>query len=191
MSSANGPHKSNLANEIDPRVDSTTGASTTDAAANQPYGADPSRTTVRPHSSNFANQLDPTVDSDLDHRAQYLPETTRTGNATSAAGSHATGAPVLGSTAPGSHATGAPVTGTASTGTHTTGAPVTGTTGTTSTRTTGAGTQPTSTTGTASTGGGGGLLQGIKGAAAQIHVRVTHPLVSTISVTSLCNLGRR
>jgi len=71
-----------------------------------------------PHKSNLANKLDPTVDSDLDHRAQYVPETTRTGNATNTAGTHPT--------------------------------TTTGTTGTTST-------------------GGGGVLQGVKAAAAQVH----------------------
>ncbi|KAI1908860.1 hypothetical protein LOZ61_001082 [Ophidiomyces ophidiicola] len=50
-----GPHSSNLANKLDPRVDSTTGHSTTTAS---------SGTNLGPHDSSIANKLDPRVDSD-------------------------------------------------------------------------------------------------------------------------------
>ncbi|KAL2419715.1 hypothetical protein ABEF95_005815 [Exophiala dermatitidis] len=78
-----GPHSSNVANKLDPRVDSDadhrnnptsvvgrygqTGTGTTSAYG---HGTTTGATTgtAGPHSSNIANKLDPQVDSDADHR---------------------------------------------------------------------------------------------------------------------------
>ncbi|PMD25499.1 hypothetical protein NA56DRAFT_642489 [Hyaloscypha hepaticicola] len=82
-----GPHSSNLANKVDPRVDSdlngsrnmgaTTGTSS-EGYSGTGYGTNNGATGIGahsntgnttaagPHSSNIANKLDPTVDSDLD-----------------------------------------------------------------------------------------------------------------------------
>jgi len=77
-----GPHASNLANKLDPRVDSNLDGSTTignfgsahTAGAGTGVGAasataGPASNTAGLHSSNLANKLDPTVDSDLDGSA--------------------------------------------------------------------------------------------------------------------------
>ncbi|KAF3934409.1 hypothetical protein ABW19_dt0203284 [Dactylella cylindrospora] len=74
-----GPHDSNLANKLDPRVDSDRDGSRT---AGTTYGTGmgsttgnqgtmsgmtgQSKTTAGPHNSDLANKLDPRVDSDLD-----------------------------------------------------------------------------------------------------------------------------
>lgn len=70
--STTGPHGSNLANKLDPRVDST---------AHNPYrhhdragsAANPiiTTSTAGPHASNVANKVDPRVDSDLNNRARH------------------------------------------------------------------------------------------------------------------------
>lgn len=68
---AAGPHSSNVANKLDPRVDSTTGAQhygQTGTTAGLNTG---SITTAGPHNSNIANKLDPRVDSDMDNRARH------------------------------------------------------------------------------------------------------------------------
>jgi len=72
-----GPHSSNLANKMDPRVDSNLDGSRT--AGNTGYGSSTtgtsgygsSNTTVGPHSSNMANKADPRVDSDLSGTTQH------------------------------------------------------------------------------------------------------------------------
>jgi hypothetical protein len=72
-----GPHDSNIANKLDPRVDSdrsqygtTTGGVTTRGGATA-YDTNTYSTNAGPHDSNIANKLDPRVDSDLDNRARY------------------------------------------------------------------------------------------------------------------------
>ncbi|KXG51803.1 uncharacterized protein PGRI_091960 [Penicillium griseofulvum] len=81
-----GPHSSNIANKVDPRVDSdrdnraqhgltgaSTGAglgSTHHTAATGTHGTTTS-TNAGPHSSNIANKVDPRVDSDRDNRAHH------------------------------------------------------------------------------------------------------------------------
>jgi len=75
-----GPHDSNLANTLDPRVDSNLdgrgnrhGASTGAAAgifgasgSHATHGSGTAQNTDGPHNSDIANQLDPRVDSDRD-----------------------------------------------------------------------------------------------------------------------------
>jgi hypothetical protein len=75
-----GPHSSNLANKLDPRVDSDRDGSANAGLASHGPGAQNTNTgaygagdasaygsaTAGPHSSNFANKMDPRVDSDLD-----------------------------------------------------------------------------------------------------------------------------
>jgi len=69
-----GPHGSNLANKIDPRVDSTTGMTNT-GMGNTGMGTTGMGTTgsgfthstnAGPHNSSMANKMDPRVDSDRD-----------------------------------------------------------------------------------------------------------------------------
>jgi len=65
-----GPHKSRIANALDPRVDSDadrgrTGGLHSHAGAGAPTGGAP-QGTYGPHHSRIANALDPRVDSDLD-----------------------------------------------------------------------------------------------------------------------------
>lgn len=71
-SSTAGTHGSNLANKLDPRVDSTTHDSYRhhDRAGST---ANPivTSTTTAPHASNIANKVDPRVDSDMDNRARH------------------------------------------------------------------------------------------------------------------------
>ena len=81
-----GPHDSNMANKLDPRVDSdmdgsrNMGASTgatgnsaynsgttgTGMTGNSGYTGTTGSTNAGPHSSNLANKMDPRVDSDMD-----------------------------------------------------------------------------------------------------------------------------
>lgn len=72
-----GPHDSNMANKMDPRVDSDMDnraryqnmGATTGAPAGSSYattGVGQTHGRVGPHDSNLMNKLDPRVDSDLD-----------------------------------------------------------------------------------------------------------------------------
>lgn len=71
-----GPHDSNMANKVDPRIDSDMDnrarhqhMGTTGAPAGSSYastGAGQTQGSVGPHKSNVLNKLDPRVDSDLD-----------------------------------------------------------------------------------------------------------------------------
>jgi len=96
-----GPHNSNIANKLDPRVDSDRdgraggmGATNTHTAggfgsqhqpgATSTYGTS---TNAGPHDSNIANKLDPRVDSDRDGRAQHG---TTTGGAFGSSNTHNT-----------------------------------------------------------------------------------------------------
>jgi hypothetical protein len=64
-----GPHSSNIANKLDPRVDSDMdNRARHNAMAGSSYGNPRSGATAGPHSSNIANKLDPRVDSDMDNR---------------------------------------------------------------------------------------------------------------------------
>lgn len=96
-----GPHSSDVANKLDPRVDSdlskTQGLNTTSTTANTGYGSNtatnvgqagaysattgPASSTAGPHSSNIANKADPRVDSDRDGRNAFgnTGNTTTTG----------------------------------------------------------------------------------------------------------------
>lgn len=76
-SSNYGPHGSNVANKLDPRVDSDRdnrarhqqlggGGALGSSSYNTP-GSGNTRKTAGPHDSDFANKLDPRVDSDLDN----------------------------------------------------------------------------------------------------------------------------
>lgn len=82
-SSSTGPHKTNLANKLDPRVD-TSSTKPAKPGTYVPSTSDPETgpapNTAGPHKSDLANKLDPRVDSDLNNRAQYAPGTTTTGN---------------------------------------------------------------------------------------------------------------
>ncbi|KAJ5668772.1 hypothetical protein N7462_009842 [Penicillium macrosclerotiorum] len=79
-SSNYGPHDSNIANTVDPRVDSDHSTQMTGATS-----------THGPHDSNLANKADPRVDSDLDGRATYNTASTTTGSSM-AEPAHTTGA---------------------------------------------------------------------------------------------------
>ncbi|KAJ5177327.1 uncharacterized protein N7500_000026 [Penicillium coprophilum] len=94
-SSNHGPHKSNLANKLDPRVDSDrdnraahTDATGLGATHGTTHGTTPATgthssalgsgtthgttsTNAGPHDSNIANKADPRVDSDRDNRARH------------------------------------------------------------------------------------------------------------------------
>lgn len=104
-----GPHSSNLANKVDPRVDSdldgskhvggTTGTTGTSGysgthAGNHTgthtgtHGGISSSTNAGPHDSNMANKIDPRVDSDLDGKGNR--HGANTGGVFGASGSHAT-----------------------------------------------------------------------------------------------------
>jgi len=106
-----GPHSSNLANKVDPRVDSdrdgshnlgaasgNTGASTYSGnTANSGYtgtgtagttGGISNSTNAGPHNSNLLNKADPRVDSDLDGRGNRTGA--HTGGLFGTSGSHAT-----------------------------------------------------------------------------------------------------
>ncbi|EXJ77378.1 hypothetical protein A1O3_09604 [Capronia epimyces CBS 606.96] len=79
-----GPHSSNLANKLDPRVDSDAdhrnnptsgvggyGGQTHASSGYAPTSSTSGTATAGPHSSNLANKLDPRVDSDADHRNNH------------------------------------------------------------------------------------------------------------------------
>lgn len=107
-----GPHSSNLANKLDPRVDSdmdgsrNMGASTHTGVGNTntvgggthagnnmgtstgTTGGISSSTNAGPHNSNLANKADPRVDSDLDGRGNR--HGAATGGILGTSGSHAT-----------------------------------------------------------------------------------------------------
>jgi hypothetical protein len=71
-----GPHASDMANKLDPRVDSDLdGSRNLGARRADNYGS----TTAGPHSSNVANKLDPCVDSDLDGSHNLGARTTAAG----------------------------------------------------------------------------------------------------------------
>ncbi len=93
-----GPHKHDIMNKLDPRVDSTA-----DKHDMSQTGGRIPEGTYGPHSSRVANALDPRVDSDLD-------STRATGTAGVGAGTHGTG--VHGA---GAHHTGVGVGGTTTT----------------------------------------------------------------------------
>jgi len=92
-----GPHGSNLANKVDPRVDSDRDGSGNMGAANYGpgghttgtgfgtgAGTHSTNTTAGPHDSNIANKVDPRVDSDRDGSRNM-------GAANYGPGGHATG----------------------------------------------------------------------------------------------------
>lgn len=110
-----GPHSSNVANKLDPRVDSdldgsrnagmnqhtnTAGGygSSTTGTTGAGYGSSgiggnthSSSTTAGPHSSNLANKADPRVDSDLDRsRNAGLNQHTNTAGGIGSTGTHGT-----------------------------------------------------------------------------------------------------
>jgi len=104
-----GPHDSNLANKLDPRVDSDRDGSRNMGAASYGPGGHATghntsmlggshSTNTGPHDSNLANKLDPRVDSDRDGSrnmgaANYGPGGHATGHNTSMlGGSHSTNA---------------------------------------------------------------------------------------------------
>lgn len=77
-STSAGPHDSNMANKVDPRVDSdrdgraqhtygttgmNTGMNSGNTYAQNEYGT--GSTNAGPHNSNIANKADPRIDSDL------------------------------------------------------------------------------------------------------------------------------
>ncbi|KAG7142988.1 hypothetical protein HYQ45_000748 [Verticillium longisporum] len=121
-----GPHDSNIANKLDPRVDSdrdnraahdTYGSSTTHGTTgthgstglgSSGYGN--TSTNAGPHDSNLANKADPRVDSDRDHRGTtgaYGSSTTGTyGSSTTGASTGTYGSSTTGSGGIGSGATG-------------------------------------------------------------------------------------
>jgi hypothetical protein len=74
-----GPHDSNMANRMDPRVDSelpnygtTTGQYGTTAGTGMAgHNYNTRSTNAGPHDSNMANKIDPRVDSDMDNRARH------------------------------------------------------------------------------------------------------------------------
>ncbi|KAJ6037097.1 hypothetical protein N7540_001376 [Penicillium herquei] len=65
-----GPHKSDMANKLDPRVDSDLDSHGAAHGANS-LNTGPASTTAGPHSSNLANKADPRIDSDMDNRAHH------------------------------------------------------------------------------------------------------------------------
>jgi len=65
-----GPHSSNIANKLDPRVDSDQdNRARHEAIAGSSYANPKAGHTAGPHGSDMANKMDPRVDSDLDNRA--------------------------------------------------------------------------------------------------------------------------
>lgn len=71
MGGTAGPHATNVANTLDPRVDSTAGAQHYGQTGTTTGLNTGSTTTAGPHNSNVANKLDPRVDSDMDNRARH------------------------------------------------------------------------------------------------------------------------
>lgn len=76
-SSNAGPHNSNIANKVDPRVDSdldgrgnrvgaSTGGITGAHGSHATPGSGTAQNTAGPHNTDFVNKIDPTVDSDMD-----------------------------------------------------------------------------------------------------------------------------
>ncbi|KAI9043632.1 uncharacterized protein KD926_003402 [Aspergillus affinis] len=88
-SSTAGPHTSNVANEVDPRVESNISSGRNFSTHDRTTG--PASNTAGPHSSNVANEADPRVDSDLDStgtRNNISSNSRTTGPASSTAGPH-------------------------------------------------------------------------------------------------------
>ncbi|KAE8379283.1 hypothetical protein BDV26DRAFT_171872 [Aspergillus bertholletiae] len=94
-----GPHKSDIANKLDPRVDSDlskqkkpSNAGIGGAGGASSIHTGSAQKTAGPHTSNTGNKLDPRVDSDRDNRARHAPGTAasdaRTGPAPRTAGPH-------------------------------------------------------------------------------------------------------
>ncbi|KAB8238665.1 protein dprC [Aspergillus alliaceus] len=97
-----GPHKSDIINKLDPRVDSDLSKQKKSsnagvggvggAGADNTYTGSSAQKTAGPHSSDTGNKLDPRVDSDVDNRARQAPGTVssdpRTGPAQTTAGPH-------------------------------------------------------------------------------------------------------
>jgi len=94
-----GPHTSNLANKLDPTVDSDLDGRRNIVSSNRTSGAHgntntstsggiSTSTNAGPHNSNIANKLDPRVDSDLDGRGNT--HGAAKGGIFGAPGSHAT-----------------------------------------------------------------------------------------------------
>ncbi|OKL60511.1 hypothetical protein UA08_04267 [Talaromyces atroroseus] len=83
-----GPHNSNVANEMDPRVDSDRSnygtssglAAGTGTRTGTGHHYNTRSTNAGPHDTNVGNKIDPRVDSDMDNRARYQ----QTGNTTTA-----------------------------------------------------------------------------------------------------------
>jgi len=117
MGSTNaGPHSSNMANKLDPRVDSDmdgsrnagmAGNTGTGMAGNTGYGNNMGSTNAGPHPSNVANKLDPRVDSDRDgsRNAGFAGNTGTTGMTGQhrAQGTGAMGTTTTGTTTAGPH----------------------------------------------------------------------------------------
>ncbi|KAE8353891.1 hypothetical protein BDV28DRAFT_132291 [Aspergillus coremiiformis] len=81
-----GPHKSDIINKLDPRVDSdlsklkqSSKAGVAGAGAGNIHTGSAQKTAGL-HTSDTGNKLDPRVDSDFDNGAQYAPGATKTGN---------------------------------------------------------------------------------------------------------------
>ncbi|KAF4632034.1 hypothetical protein G7Y89_g6092 [Cudoniella acicularis] len=86
------PHSSNLANKLDPRVDSmATNTSTGYTGTNTgTTGGISQSTNAGPHQSNLANKIDPRVDSDLSGPGNRHGAHTTTAGIGGVSGSHAT-----------------------------------------------------------------------------------------------------
>ncbi|KAF8249544.1 hypothetical protein K440DRAFT_620926 [Wilcoxina mikolae CBS 423.85] len=67
-STNDGPHSSNIANKLDPRVDSDRDHRGTTGGFSSSNTSGSTSTNAGPHQSNVPNELDPRVDSDRDHR---------------------------------------------------------------------------------------------------------------------------
>jgi hypothetical protein len=64
-----GPHNTNIANKLDPRVDSDQdNRARYEAIAGSSYANPKVGPTAGPHGSDVVNKTDPRVDSDLDNR---------------------------------------------------------------------------------------------------------------------------
>ncbi|KAK5987171.1 hypothetical protein PT974_11289 [Cladobotryum mycophilum] len=117
-----GPHSSNLANKMDPRVDSDrdysknmgmnpSGTATTGTGTTGFNSQGRTSGTAGPHSSNLANKMDPLVDSDRDNsrNAGLHLGTGNYGTGTHGTGTHSTGTTGFSGGATGTHNTsGAP-----------------------------------------------------------------------------------
>ncbi len=103
QSSSHGPHDGNVANKVDPRVDSdrdnraaydshSTSTGTTGLATGTGANAYESTRSSNhgPHDSNIANKVDPRVDSDRSNMGSYGTHSTTTGPTTTGLGSHTT-----------------------------------------------------------------------------------------------------